>query len=136
MASSPSNPAPRISEAEWTVMKVLWDLGEASLGDVVRALDHPDWKPRTVQSLVRRLVEKGALAVEAQGRDFRYRPAVRQNECQMDEGRSFLQRVFDGRLTPFVAALVEKEHVTRDELQQLRALLDEAEVKLTTRNKS
>jgi len=136
MAKTSSNPAPRITEAEWTVMRVLWDLGEASLGDVVRKLDHPDWKPRTVQSLVRRLVEKGALAVEAQGRDFRYRPAVTQNECQMDEGRSFLQRVFDGRLTPFVAALVEKRQVSKDELQQLRALLDAAEDQTQTRNKS
>lgn len=115
-------------------MKVLWELGEASLGDVVRELDHPDWKPRTVQSLVRRLVEKGALAVEAQGRDFRYRPAVSQNECQMDEGRSFLQRVFDGQLTPFVAALVDRRQISKDELKQLRALLDAAEDK--TRNKS
>lgn len=117
-------------------MKVLWELGEASLGDVVRALDHPDWKPRTVQTLVRRLVEKGALAVEAQGRDFRYRPAVTQSECQTDEGRTFLQRVFDGRLTPFVAALVDRKQVSKDELKQLRALLDAAEDKLQTRNKS
>jgi BlaI family transcriptional regulator, penicillinase repressor len=121
---------PRISEAEWNVMKVLWDLGEASLGDVVRALENQlEWKPRTVQTLVRRLVEKGALIAESQGRDFRYKPAIGQNECQIDEGRSFLKRVFNGRLAPFVAALVEEKEVSRQELQELRRLLDKAESK-------
>jgi BlaI family penicillinase repressor len=108
-------------------MKVLWDLGEASLGDVVRALEPQlAWKPRTVQTLVRRLVEKGAVTTETQGRDFRYRPAFGQNECQIDEGRSFLKRVFDGRLTPFVAALMEEKQVSRAELDELRQLLDAA----------
>lgn len=131
-----SSPAPKITEAEWTVMRVFWQLGEAALGDVVRALEAQlDWKPRTVQSLMRRLVEKGALISESQGRDFRYRPAFTQDECQVDEGRSFLQRVFEGRLTPFVAAMVEKQEVSKDELRELRALLDEAEKKITTRKR-
>lgn len=130
------SPAPKITEAEWTVMRVFWQLGEASLGDVVRALeDQLHWKPRTVQSLMRRLVEKGALVSESQGRDFRYRPAFTQDECQLDEGRSFLQRVFEGRLTPFVAAMVEKQEVSKDELRELRALLDEAEKKINTRKR-
>ena len=129
-----AKPAPRITEAEWTVMRVFWDRGEAGLGDVVRALeDRLHWKPRTVQSLMRRLVEKGALISESQGRDFRYRPAFSQDECQFDEGRSFLQRVFDGRLTPFVAAMVGKEEVSRDDLRALRALLDDAEKKTAAR---
>lgn len=129
--------APKITEAEWTVMRVFWQLGEASLGEVVRALeDQLDWKPRTVQSLMRRLVDKGALISESQGRDFRYRPAFTQDECQLDEGKTFLQRVFDGRLTPFVAAMVEKEEISRDEIRELRALLDEAEKKTSTRKRS
>lgn len=128
--------APKITEAEWTVMRVFWDLGEGALSDVVRALeDHLHWKPRTVQSLMRRLVDKGALIAESQGRDFRYRPAFSQDECQRDESRSFLQRVFEGRLTPFVAAMVEKQEVSRDELRELRALLDEAEKKSKTRKR-
>ena len=132
-----SAPAPKITEAEWTVMRVFWQLGEASLGDVVRALEHQlEWKPRTVQSLMRRLVEKGALVSESQGRDFRYRPAFTQDECQMDESKTFLQRVFDGRLTPFVAAMVEKEEISRDEIRELRALLDQAEKKASTRKRS
>jgi BlaI family penicillinase repressor len=119
---------PRISESEWTVMKSFWQLGPMGVADAVKSLEGVlHWKPRTVQTLIRRLVEKGALRVESLGRDFRYHPAVSQEECQRDEGRSFLRRVFDGRLAPFVAGMVEREEVSRDELQALRQLLDEAE---------
>jgi BlaI family penicillinase repressor len=112
---------PRISDAEWTVMKVLWERGTSTLGDVVRELEgRLHWKPRTVQSLIRRLTEKGALAVEAVG----------QNHCQLEESRSFLDRVFNGRLTPFVAGLMEREEVSKDDLAALREVLAQAEKKL------
>jgi len=124
-------PAPKISDAEWTVMKVLWDKGASTVAEVVKALEgRLHWKPRTVQTLIRRLAEKGALAVETIGREFRYSPAVDQQHCQRDESRSFLARVFDGRLTPFVAGLVEREEVSKDDLTALRQMLAEAEKKL------
>ncbi|HCN79280.1 MAG TPA: hypothetical protein DIT13_19110 [Verrucomicrobiales bacterium] len=122
---------PRISDAEWTVMKVLWERGTSTLGEVVRELEgRLHWKPRTVQSLIRRLTEKGALAVEAVGREFRYTPAVAQDQCQHEESVSFLDRVFNGRLTPFVAGLMEREEVTKDDLAALREVLAQAEHKL------
>lgn len=131
MSSSKKAPAPKISDAEWTVMKVLWDRGASTVAEVVKELEgRLHWKPRTVQTLVRRLAEKGALAVESIGREFRYSPAVAQDECQIEESRSFLQRVFDGRLTPFVAGLVEREEVTRADLDALRQMLDDAEKSL------
>ncbi len=124
-------PAPKISDAEWTVMKVLWDRGASTVAEVVKELEgRLHWKPRTVQTLIRRLAEKGALAVESIGREFRYSPAVAQDECQHEESRSFLQRVFDGRLTPFVAGLMEREEVTKDDLAALRQVLLEAEKNL------
>jgi len=125
--------SPRISDAEWTVMNVLWTRGPSSLAEVVRELEgRLHWKPRTVQSLIRRLVDKGALKSESSGREFRYHPAVEQSRCQLAEGRSFLDRVFSGRLTPFVAHLMEREEISRDDLAALRAMLDQAEKKQKT----
>lgn len=119
---------PSITGAEWKVMQVLWDRGPAPLRGIVEALEgDTEWKPRTVQTLIRRLVAKGALEVEELGREFRYHPAFSQAECQHDESRSFLGRVFDGRLVPFLAGMVEQEAITRDEIEELRRLLDEAE---------
>jgi len=124
-------PAPKISDAEWTVMKVLWERGASTVAEVVKELEgRLHWKPRTVQTLVRRLAEKGALAVETVGREFRYSPAVAQDQCQHEESRSFLERVFDGRLAPFVAGLMEREEVSKDDLEALRKVLREAEKNL------
>ncbi len=109
-------------------MKCFWTHGAMGMGEVIRLLDGVlHWKPRTVQTLIRRLVEKGALSAESVGRDFRYEAAVSQTDCQREEGRTFLQRVFDGRLAPFVAGMVDRKEVSRDELAALRQLLDEAE---------
>ena len=132
MARRPETPpAPKISDAEWTVMKVLWERGTSTLAEVVKDLEgRLAWKPRTVQSLIRRLTDKGALAVEAVGREFRYSPAVAQDQCQHEESVSFLDRVFNGRLTPFVAGMMEREEVSKDDLTALRQMLAEAEKKL------
>jgi len=132
MPRTPKNPpAPKISDAEWTVMKVLWERGSSTLAEVVKDLEgRLHWKPRTVQSLIRRLTDKGALAVEAIGREFRYSPAVAQDQCQHEESRSFLDRVFNGRLTPFIAGMMERDDVSKDDLAALREMLNQAEKKL------
>jgi BlaI family penicillinase repressor len=112
-------------------MKVLWDKGASTVAEVVKELEgRLHWKPRTVQTLIRRLADKGALVVETIGREFRYSPAVAQDQCQHEESRSFLDRVFNGRLTPFVAGLMEREDVSKDDLAALRQMLAEAEKKL------
>ncbi len=110
-------------------MQVFWDQGEMGLREVVEALEvQSDWRPRTIQTLIRRLVTKGALVVAGEnGREFRYAAAFSQSDCQHDESRSFLGRVFEGRLVPFLAGMVEKEAISRNEIDELRRLLDEAE---------
>jgi BlaI family penicillinase repressor len=119
---------PSITDAEWKVMIVFWERGPSTLREVVETLgEGAGWKPRTVQTLMRRLVTKGALSVEELGREFRYAPVFSQSDCQLDESRSFLGRVFEGRLVPFFAGMVESEEIPRDEIEALRRLLDEAE---------
>lgn len=109
-------------------MKVLWERGNGTVAEVVKEFEgRLHWKPRTVQTLIRRLADKGALNVTTVGREFRYTPAVSQDQCQKAEVRSFLQRVFDGRLTPFVAGLMEREELSKDDLEDLRRMLRTAE---------
>lgn len=118
---------PHITDAEWKVMNAFWQLGSGTLRDVVTHLaDDTEWKPRTVQSLVRRLTEKGALNTESLGREFRYTPAIQQAQCQHHESQSFLGRVFDGQLVPFLAGFVERENLSASEIADLRNLLEEA----------
>lgn len=119
---------PRISESEWLVMNELWRRSPLGAAEVIEALkDQRDWSPATVKTLLNRLVTKGALGFARQGREYRYFPKVAKDRCVQMESRSFLERVFEGAVTPLVAAFLEKEPLSREDLQALRALLDEKE---------
>jgi BlaI family penicillinase repressor len=118
---------PQISDAEWVVMKELWERGPLSAGQVVDAVAEPNrWNPRTVKTLLNRLVKKGALAFEVAGRHYVYRARVRREECVRRETRSFLSRVFDGAVGPAVVHFLEHADLSADEARQLKQMLEEA----------
>lgn len=129
MPPSPSEanpPVPSISDAEWVVMTEMWRLGEATAKDVVQALEgRQAWKPKTVQSLINRLVQKGALAHRQQGREYLYRPLVAEDRCVHEASRSFVDRVFGGKLAPLLACFLERQDCTPAELDELRRLLEQ-----------
>ena len=84
---------PRISDAEWEVMRVVWEKAPVTAGDVVRELaPRAGWNHRTIRTMLGRLVRKGALSVkEADGPNL-YAPRVRRDECVRAETRSFAER--------------------------------------------
>ena len=91
-------------------MEVLWGCGEdgATANRVVEILDgESEWKPKTVHTLLRRLVDKGALQTEKVGREYCYRPLVSSHDSRLAESRTFLRKVFGGKVAPMVAAFVE-----------------------------
>ena len=117
---------PRISDAEWTVMKAVWPLRAATAKEVVEKLkNETDWKPKTVHTLLGRLVQKGALASEKPGREYVFRPLVTEEECRLEASRSFLARVFDGEIAPFLACFLEREKLSRKEIEELKSILGE-----------
>ena len=119
---------PAITEAEWVVMRVLWESAPMTANAVVAALaGQSEWKPKTVHTLLRRLADKGALAYEKSDREFVFSPQVEASDCQMAEGRSFLDRVFGGpQLAPMLAAFVQQEALTAREIEELKCILDGA----------
>jgi BlaI family penicillinase repressor len=117
---------PSISDAEWVVMAEFWRLGQATAREVVAALEgRQQWKPRTVQSLINRLVGKGALTFEQHGREYIYTPTVEESRCVHEASRSFVDRVFSGKLAPLLACFLEREKVSKNELEEIRKLLEE-----------
>jgi len=119
---------PKISEAEWVVMKVLWTRAPLSGNEVVDVLrDSTTWSPRTVKSMLSRLVKKKALGFAHHGRTYLYFPRVDEKDCVRSESRSFLKRVYGGAFTPMLAHLLEEESLTADEIAELRRLLDRKE---------
>ncbi|MGA2541069.1 MAG: BlaI/MecI/CopY family transcriptional regulator [Verrucomicrobiota bacterium] len=117
---------PRISDAEWTVLKTVWQLQTPTARDVVEKLkDESDWKPKTIHTLLGRLVQKGALATEKPGREYVFKPLVAERECRLAASRSFLEKVFDGEIAPFLACFLERKKLTRKQIDELKSILEE-----------
>ena len=116
---------PKISDAEWVVMRALWRSSPMTTNQVVDALDDSThWKPKTIHTLLNRLVRKGALEFERQGREYLFRPLVTAAECEHAATRSFLSRFFDGELAPFLARFLESEKLKPSEIEELKRILE------------
>jgi BlaI family penicillinase repressor len=116
----------RISDAEWLVMKVLWQESPITASKVIeRLIIETNWNPKTTQTLISRLVKKGVLGVNKEAGLNQYYPLVSQEDCMHEETRTFLQKVYDGSFHLLLANFVKSESLTQEELQELRNLLDE-----------
>jgi BlaI family transcriptional regulator, penicillinase repressor len=120
---------PQISDAEWTVMRVIWERSPVTANEVVAVLGPTtEWKPKTIHTLLRRLVQKGALTFEKKGREFSFRPLVPESACVREASRSFLRRFFDGELAPFLSCFLEQENLSDKEIAELKRILDRRSV--------
>ena len=116
----------RISEAEHAVMEVLWKEAPLGAAEVAERVDPKrDWSIRTVKTMLSRLLAKGALAHEEEGRRYLYRPAVTREEFVARESGRLLDRMFGGRVTPLVAHLAEQNRLTPKDIEEIEALLRE-----------
>lgn len=107
-------------------MRAFWQLGEGTSAEAIAELaGQTAWKPKTIQTLIGRLVQKGALTFEKKGREHLYRPAVDEKTCEHEASRSFLNRVFDGKLAPFLANFVESQDCSAEELAELKKILED-----------
>lgn len=118
----------RISDTEWEVMRAVWGRYPATASEIITRLANadPSWHPKTVRTLLARLVQKKVLSYEAKGRTYVYSPLVTEEECVSSASASFLDRVFGGALKPMLAHFVGKRQLSSAELAELRRLLDEA----------
>ena len=117
---------PRISDAEWLVMKVLWSTPGRTAEGVVETLQGKvTWNARTIRTLINRLLRKKALKYEKEGRKYRYFPAVNEAQCVRQETRSFLRRVYGGTVAPMLAAFIDDAELSPQDIQELKRILDQ-----------
>ena len=121
----------RLGDAELEIMLAIWEAGEPVTSPYVheKLKGRRDWALPAVITSMNRLVEKGFLACEKQGRGNRYRPLVSEEAYKAAEGRGLLDRLYGSSCRSLVAALVDGGRIGREELADLRAYLDELEVK-------
>ena len=129
-ASSGTNSAgdapERISEAEHAVMEALWANSPQSAADVCDAVcKERGWSMPTVKTLLSRLVAKGALATQPDGRRFLYSPTIARADYVGTESKRLVERLFGGRAAPLFAHLAQNEQLSADDIAEIERLLAE-----------
>ena len=116
---------PRVSEAEWEVMQVLWKTSPMTANGIVDELtEKTPWKRETIRTLINRLVQKKALGFDKNGRQYNYFPLVTKTECIRTETESFLKRFHGGSIEPMLAAFVEEGQLSPEKIARLRQILE------------
>lgn len=115
-----------ISDAESTVMEVLWQRHPLGADEVVAALaESTQWQEPTIKTLLNRLLNKGAVSAEKQGRRYLYAPVLQREQWLLGESRGMLERLFGGRVAPLVAHFSEHHQLSAGDIADLRKLLEE-----------
>ena len=115
----------QISEAESVVMDVLWARSPLGADEVAQALaGRQDWQDATIKTLLNRLLNKGAISAQKEGRRYLYSPLLKREDWVLKESRGLLDRLFDGRVAPLVAHFSQHQELSRNDIAELRKLIE------------
>ena len=116
-----------LSNMEWKLMNRLWSGAPMTLMQLTRAVEaDTGWTKHTVITMLTRLEGKQAVRWEQVGRTRHYSPVVSREEARREETAGFLERVYGGRLGLMVNALVEDHALTKEDIDELTAILRRA----------
>jgi BlaI family penicillinase repressor len=117
-----------LGRSEWYIMEKLWELAPRTYVQLCHELkDDPGWSRSTVQTMLERMAEKGVIRFEVVGRAKQYYPNVARDDVAVAETRSLLDRAFEGSASMMMSTLVRKKQLTKEEINELYAILQEAE---------
>jgi BlaI family penicillinase repressor len=116
---------PSISESEWEIMNVLWDKAPQTANDIIFSLqESTDWKPKTIRTLLDRLVQKDVVGVNKNQRVYTFYPLYTQEECQRAETESFINRIYGGTLKSMLVQFIQEDTLSDDDINELRFILN------------
>ena len=117
-----------LTEAEWSVMECLWDKSPRIGREIVAWLEERmGWKRSTTLTLLRRMEEKGAVGGETTGELKTFYPLISREQAAHQETEDFLDRVYKGSIGMMLSAFTKKQNLTKAEIEELHAILREAE---------
>lgn len=117
---------PGISEAEFEVMEVLWKNGDLTSSQIIDLLTpNSEWKPKTIQTLITRLVAKNAVTAEKiNGKAYIYSAAINENEYKKYARESFLEKMYNGSVHRMIASMVQDNKLSKKEIDELKKILE------------
>lgn len=114
-----------ISEAEWRVMKILWEEPMLTLKQIAERLADSEWSYTTIRTMVGRLADKGVIAADkSHAGNFKYYPLLAEDACKQDEVKSFMSRVFDDSFFGLVSSFAKETELSEKEKQELIELIE------------
>jgi BlaI family penicillinase repressor len=114
-----------ISDSEWKVMKIVWRKSPISGSEIVEELEtDTDWNPKTIHTLIRRLVAKGAITAKKEKTFYSYYAAVSEDECVKEETKTFLEKCFNGSFNMLLSNFIKDEKLSEEDIEELQALLE------------
>ena len=120
----------KLGRTQLKIMRVLWELGRANAREITDALNKDEAVAHsTVQTLLRKLEDKGSIAHDVEERTFVFYPLVESDSVTRSATKELVERVFGGNAAGLVAHLLREERIPSEELQQLRQLIDEESAK-------
>ncbi len=118
----------KLSEAEWKVMKLLWEESPKTMMQITNLLkETTGWTKHTVMTFLKRMEEKKAIHYEEGGRAKLYYPDIKKEEVVLQETEEFLHKVFDGRMGLMLNTMVEKKVLSKSEIDELYKKMKKAE---------
>lgn len=122
-----ANNIPQITDAESAVMRVLWEKGDSTSQQIIAEVSKDsDWKPKTIQTLITRLVSKKAISViKINPKAFLYSPLFTKEQYENDANQTFLQKMYNGSLSLLLARFVKEQNLSKEEIDELKSILEE-----------
>ncbi len=119
-----------ISKTEYEVLAALWQQYPANAMQIIEQLNkEKQWHEKTVKTLLGRMVKKGAISYEKQGRTYLYSPILELENYAVTESKSLIERLFSGRIAPLVAGFAKSEQLSKQDINELKAFISDWEKK-------
>ncbi len=118
----------KLTASEWNILNCLWERSPRTVMQLAGELEKTvGWARSTTITVLHRMEAKGLVRCEQAGRGKAYVPLVERDQAAVAETRSFLDRVYQGSVGMMMSAMAQWEGLSRDQIAQLRAILDQAE---------
>lgn len=122
---------PGISQAELVIMKLLWQQAPRNAQQLYEAVNEQardkQWRIATVKTLINRLLKKGMISYKQQGRTYLYQPMIDKQDYLAEQNESFLNDLYDGKLTAMMAAFTSQEQLSTDEIKEIKQMIEKLE---------
>jgi len=118
---------PTIPDSELDVLKVLWDLGQATVREALETLRAAgrQWSYATVATLLDRLETKGLVTSDRRELAFVYRPAISTQEVRHRRLTSLVDKLYQGEPGLLVLHLLKSHPLDPNQAKEVRSVLDQ-----------